>query len=419
MSALSSVIVKRVTALALLATASCLAAAGCSAEQQEDVAGGDGQAAGGALVSERQYSGYELPQKTIAFTFDDGPGNRTSELANFLADRGIPATFFINGMRVPGRQGALNTVVQRGHILGNHTQHHLDLATLPPDQVLTEVEATDAFIKQVQPNGPWLIRAPFGSWNANVAHTVNGSDMNRYVGSVFWDAGGVLTQNAAADWDCWGKHIPVDQCANLYMDEIRRKNHGIVLMHDIHDQTIDLVYYILPILQAEGYRFASLPEVPSIKRALAAAPANAGQCQSATLGRAVDENQCVQTRGTLAWWRCVSGDWQAASPTDPACSGYHPLPVSATWSMKSPTATYSLDVQSSNGAWTGPCIAANILQHNLSAEFNGYCPSNPAGSIDLRTLTALRICWAENDDWGNAQCEETPYTGQVAVHVGQ
>ena len=48
----------------------------------------------------------------------------------------------------------------------------------------------------------------------------------------------------------------------------RAKRRGIVLMHDVHDDTVDMVKYVLPKLKAEGYRFAALVDVPSVRRAI-------------------------------------------------------------------------------------------------------------------------------------------------------
>jgi peptidoglycan/xylan/chitin deacetylase (PgdA/CDA1 family) len=330
---------RRILALLFISTSACVAVAGCAADttdegtgdgEEDNVHVGDGNAPEDELVAERQLMGNELPDKTISLTFDDGPGQRTSELADYLAEKGVKGAFFINGMKVSGRQAAVDRVVGRGHLLANHTQNHLQL-TKSSTNVVKEVTDTDSIIAQVQPNGPWVIRAPFGAWNANVARTINGTAMKKYVGSVFWDEGGALTANAAADWDCWGKGVSVARCGELYLKEIRAKKRGIVLMHDIHNKTVDMVKLILPTLIAEGFKFAALQDVPSVKRAIAAAggggaPVTDDQCSSATLGRAVNENVCVQSRSNQKWFRCVDGEWAASTGAgDTACTQRFPL----------------------------------------------------------------------------------------------
>jgi hypothetical protein len=90
-----------------------------------------------------------------------------------------------------------------------------------------------------------------------------------------------------------------------------------------------MVKIILPTLIAEGYSFASLDQVPSVARAIGAqtgAPPAASQCMSATLGRAVDENVCVQSRSTRRWSRCVGGEWMGSTgPDDARCTKRFPL----------------------------------------------------------------------------------------------
>lgn len=317
--------------------AACGALTGCSAQTEGEEEADEGTIEGSgdgtsedAIVSERQLMGGELPDKTISLTFDDGPGPRTLELSEYLAAEGVHGTFFINGKNVAGRQNAIDSIIGRGHLLANHTHNHLQLTKLAGDRVVKEVADTDAIIARVQPQGPFLVRAPFGAWTGNTARAINGSAMKKYVGSVFWDVGGALTSSAAADWDCWGKGVSVDRCGSLYLNEIRTKKRGIVLMHDVHGKTVDMMKKILPTLKAEGYKFAPLDQVPSVKRALGAASettAGTDSCSSSTLGRSVPENACVQSRSDQKWHRCADGDWVAASgANDPACTaGKFPL----------------------------------------------------------------------------------------------
>lgn len=317
----------RTSLLTLLACSAvaCAAAVGCAAPTDEDdvVVDGDGTSEE-ALVSERQLYGSELPDRTITLTFDDGPGRRTIELADYLAAEGIEGTFFINGMKVPGRQAALDTIVARGHLLANHTHRHLQLTRQSGSKVVSEIAETDAFIAEVQPGRPFILRAPFGAWNGSVARAVNGSAMRKYVGSVFWEVGGELTSSSGADWDCWGKGVGVERCGDLYLQEIRAKRRGIVLLHDIHDRTVDMTKYIVPKLKAEGYRFVGLEAVPSVQRALAANATSEpvtdpDACASSTLGRHVPENACVQSRRDEKWYRCVDGEWALSAPGDSRC----------------------------------------------------------------------------------------------------
>lgn len=322
--------IRLLSTLFALSTVACATVAGCAADTDDGddavfEGDGDGTTAEEDIVSERQLMGNELPEKSIALTYDDGPGARTGELADYLADQGIPAAFFINGSKVPGKQLHIDKIVGRGHLLANHTHNHLQLTRQSSDKIVKEVADTDAIIARAQPSGPWVVRAPFGAWNGNTARALNASGMKKYVGSVFWDVGGALTTTAAADWDCWGKGVSVERCGDLYINEIKTKKRGIVLFHDINGKSVDMTKYIVPKLKAAGYKFVKLTDVPSVARAIGAVSGGGTespeQCQSATLGRNVDENVCVQSRRDQKWYRCVDGEWaSSAGAGDTKCT---------------------------------------------------------------------------------------------------
>jgi peptidoglycan/xylan/chitin deacetylase (PgdA/CDA1 family) len=300
----------------------------CAAADDGDVAGEpspqgtDNNVNEADIISEGQLFGRDLGPKQLALTFDDGPGERTSELSAYLKSQGIPATFFINGKNVPGRQNVLADIVRDGHIVANHTQNHLQLTKMSSASALKEIASTDDFIKVAQPGGPWLLRPPFGAWNGSIARTANAGGMSKYVGSVFWDIGGQMGTAAAADWACWGRNyrLTPSQCGELYLKETRARNHGIVLMHDIHSPSVDMVKKIVPVLKAEGYTFVALTAVPNIRAKIGSGAPVAGTCFSSTLARKVNDGACVQSVRDSKWYVCQGDDWNAvASSTDPAC----------------------------------------------------------------------------------------------------
>lgn len=322
MKALALLTVAAATVLSL-STAACVVQ---ETEDEADISGADvpGEGEGGdALVTERQLFGNELPTGTLSLTFDDGPGDRTKELVEYLAGEGIEATFFINGNRVPGRQQHVQAVVENGHLLANHTQRHEQLTKLSDADIVKEVSETDRIIVNAQPDRPFILRAPFGAWNAKTARAVNATPMSKYIGSVFWDIGGELTDRTAADWDCWntdratGKpKKTVEECGDLYIQEAVARRRGIVLSHDKHNKTVDLIKYIVPRLKQQGFKFAKLEDVPSVKRALEAGPAvvnNPDNCYSSTLGRSIEENVCVTSGRDGKKYRCTDGEWVLAT----------------------------------------------------------------------------------------------------------
>jgi peptidoglycan-N-acetylglucosamine deacetylase len=241
---------------------------------------------GQALVAE-QYRGAGLPEKTLALTFDDGPGARTVELSHYLKERNIPAAFFVNGRNLEEGVADLRELVADGHVIGNHTQTHPDLTKLKPAQIVAELEQTDELIAELIPDQRFMFRPPFGAYTEATFLALQSSSMNKYVGPIQWDMGDRMGPAQAADWDCWGENgisqpkvLDVETCGDLYLAEIRAKESGIVLMHDPyfigHDPTkggtVDMVKYIVPILESEGFKFVRVDMVPEIAAALPPLP---------------------------------------------------------------------------------------------------------------------------------------------------
>jgi len=220
-----------------------------------------------------QLYGNGLADGTVALTFDDGPGPRTAELSRYLKAQGIRATFFIQGSSAARYPDALEQLAADGHLLANHSYTHPHM-TSSADPV-TEVRRTDDLIKKYVSDGHFLFRAPYGDWNARVAQILNSAGLTKYVGSVFWDIGGDRVTrgdgslSSAADWACWSYQDSVEQCLEGYMRETRELGKGIVLMHDIHSSTVDMVKLMVPQLKKEGFKFARADEAPSIVAALA------------------------------------------------------------------------------------------------------------------------------------------------------
>lgn len=65
-------------------------------------------------------------QKTVYLTFDDGPSKNTEHVLDVLADRGVPATFFVTAQRAEEDYTPvmLQRMVDEGHSIGLHSYMH-------------------------------------------------------------------------------------------------------------------------------------------------------------------------------------------------------------------------------------------------------------------------------------------------------
>ena len=387
-------------ASSLLAVFAAFAAVpACTAEQEGDPSrlGTSSQA-----LTATNFFGDTLPDHTLALTFDDGPGDKTVALSQYLKSEGIRAGFFVNGARLHATalpnpnevtltangSRILQQLLDDGHIIGNHTVTHRNMVTevMPTGaaNLIKEIAETDSDIEGYVPTGWYLFRPPYGSYNPSVFEGCKASPMQKYVGPINWDIGGVSNAypNKAADWACWqgqlsqgngslvngSGYATTAQCGDAYMKEIAAVGRGIVLMHDPYSwangSTLDMVKRLVPQLKAASYSFVRVDEVPAIRALLPACAASCGTCSG------VHEDQCLT---------CEAGAYLSASNRCVACT------VCAVGTVETAACTQSADRQCSS---CGSCDDQNACTTD-SCDIASHC-----------THTRIEGCLAEPIDAG-------------------
>lgn len=158
----------------------------------------------------RRTSGLSAGQKAAALTFDDGPDSATPQILAVLAQKGVPATFFVLGGNASAQPSMIQKIRDAGHEIGNHTWSHPDLTRLSPDRIREELSRTSNLL-----GGCSFFRPPYGSYNTTVT-TIAGELGMRL---VLWDVD-------TRDWESKNK----DAILSTFKSEI--KPGAIILMHD-------------------------------------------------------------------------------------------------------------------------------------------------------------------------------------------
>ena len=237
--------------------------------------------------------------KKIALTFDDGPtGGVTDQLLDLLAEHDIKATFFVLGIQVEKHPGLVERIVREGHVLASHGWNHQRLTKdkfkSDPNELVAQVYDTHQAMKAAGPAAKKFIesrrnrlyfRAPYGAWSRQHSDVLNSyEELRSYIAPVFWNVGGVMlpdpqlnpgiqfdSQNirAGADWACWDQfRLSPTVCATGYFRDISlsEKQGGVVLLHDVHVNSVRLTEILITWLKARGYSFITLDQMRSLDK---------------------------------------------------------------------------------------------------------------------------------------------------------
>lgn len=100
----------------------------------------------------------------LALTFDDGPNPAwTPRLLEFLAEQDIRATFFLLGSRAQAQPELVRRIAAGGHLVGNHSWSHPNLALTPAARIREELSATRDLLEQITGSPVRFLRPPFGA----------------------------------------------------------------------------------------------------------------------------------------------------------------------------------------------------------------------------------------------------------------
>ena len=179
--------------------------------------------------------------KVIALTFDDGPGPYTAHLLDILDQYGAKATFFLIGSKVSARANTLRRMQSRGHQLGNHSWSHPELNKVSAEQLASEIDQTNNVIKQAVGTKPNIIRPPYGAFNRAVLDQFRQRGMSAVVWSV--------------DTRDWADRNSEIVCSRAVAGA---RNGAVILMHDIHQTSVNAVPCILSSLKQQGYSFVTV-----------------------------------------------------------------------------------------------------------------------------------------------------------------
>ena len=182
----------------------------------------------------------------IAFTFDDGPGEYTDELLDCLEENNAHATFFMLGQNVGSWESTVQRMADIGCEIGSHSWDHLNLYNLSMDSVAKEFSDTDAALEKACGQKASVARAPYGNWSDDIISTVGKPFFTWSLDSLDWS------------------YLDVNKDYDAVMNGDLTDG-SIILMHDIHEPSVQAAIKMIPELVQKGYKLMTVSELAAAK----------------------------------------------------------------------------------------------------------------------------------------------------------
>ena len=182
----------------------------------------------------------------IAFTFDDGPGEYTDELLDCLEENNAHATFFMLGQNVGSWESTVQRMADIGCEIGSHSWDHPNLYDLSMDSVAKQFSDTDAALEKACGQKASVARAPYGNWSDDIISTVGKPFFTWSLDSMDWS------------------YLDVNKDYDAVMNGDLTDG-SIILMHDIHEPSVQAAIKMIPELVQKGYKLMTVSELAAAK----------------------------------------------------------------------------------------------------------------------------------------------------------
>ena len=210
---------------------------------------------GGLFVGTKSYPDtLPLANHEIVLTFDDGPsGKNTDRVLEALAHECVKATFFAVGDMAAAHPDQLKRMAAAGHTIGTHSMTHVIMTTVPGDKARADIEAGWRTVDRILTDGartepPPFFRFPGFAPTAELSQWLKAKNVGVF-GADFW----------GSDWN----PMTGDQILAQVLGRIEARGSGILLLHDIHAHTADMVPALLKELKRRGWKVVHIVPKPA------------------------------------------------------------------------------------------------------------------------------------------------------------
>ncbi len=181
----------------------------------------------------------------IALSFDDGPNAEfTPQVLDKLSQYNVKAGFFLIGQKVDKYPELVKRIDKEGHLIGNHSYyHHIKFDFMGSREARQEIELTNESINKIIGKTPRFFRPPFGITQPRIARAIHQSNMI----PVAWSL----------------RTYDTKKSKYRVIKKLRRKLNGgdIILLHDKHPEIIEILEFLIPYAENNGFKFVRIDEL--------------------------------------------------------------------------------------------------------------------------------------------------------------
>ena len=184
----------------------------------------------------------------VIFTFDDGPHEKyTRRILDALAAHKVQGIFYWVGRRVTHdrpidrvRKALVARAIREGHLIGNHTVHHVQLCRAEPREAEREIDRNKELLEEHAGMPVVLFRVPYGAFCKRLKRLM----AERELEHLHWDIdpqeyNGLSSAGTA-------EHV-IGQLKKL-------EGRAVLLMHDTHSVSARALPIILDWIAKENRR---------------------------------------------------------------------------------------------------------------------------------------------------------------------
>ncbi|SFV33023.1 Peptidoglycan/xylan/chitin deacetylase, PgdA/CDA1 family [Devosia crocina] len=189
-----------------------------------------------------------LKRGEVVLTFDDGPRpGKTTAILDTLAEYGVKATFLMLGSAAEANPRLAQSVARAGHTVGSHTYGHVDLADLTRQEAIAEIARGEDAVSAALAGGGQVL-SPFFRFP--------------YLSQTGFLRTGLLQSGAVIldvdiDSKDYYRETP-QQVVDRTLARLDMRGSGVILFHDIHQRTVDMLPAFLDALAKRGYSVVRL-----------------------------------------------------------------------------------------------------------------------------------------------------------------